>query len=214
VRPTPSSPITQFAHRQRTRLEELRLAAAEARIDPLLAAGSPAGPLVDLVGQRRIATIPVPNGGGLYCPAFSPDGRLIAVGTSGGDIALADARTRLVQRRWQAASGPVKYLTFTPNGRFIVSGARDGKASLWSVDSPSTTNAVIDIAHSQRDVSAVVLHDGIVTTYPGGPSLLWYINADNLLAHACDVAGRNLMQDERSQIMPNRLYQRTSPEQA
>jgi WD40 repeat protein/DNA-binding SARP family transcriptional activator len=40
-----------FAHRQRTRLEELRVSAVEARIDALLAAGSPAGPLVaDLEG--------------------------------------------------------------------------------------------------------------------------------------------------------------------
>ena len=40
-----------FAHRHRTRLEELRTAAVEARVDALLAAGSPAGQLVaDLEG--------------------------------------------------------------------------------------------------------------------------------------------------------------------
>jgi WD40 repeat protein len=169
--------------------------------------------LVDLVRQRRIAAIAVPTGGGLYSPTFSPDGRLVAVGTWGGDIAVADTRTGLVQRRWQAAPFPVKHVTFTPDGRFILSGA-DGKAAIWSVDTPSTTSAVIDIAHGPADVSVVVLRDGIATIYPGGPSLLWDINADNLLAHACAIAGRNLTKDEWRKIMPNRPYQRTCTDQA
>jgi WD40 repeat protein len=150
----------------------------------------------------------------VYSPAFSPDGRLVAVGTTSGDIVLADTHTGRVQRRWQAAPGAVKYLTFTPDGRFILSGAVDGKASLWSVDTPATANAVIDIAHSPTDISVVVLHDGIVTIQRGGPTLLWDINADKLLAQACAIAGRNLSQDEWTQLMPNRPYQRTCPEQA
>jgi WD40 repeat protein len=180
----------------------------------LALAGGDTVELVDLVAQRRVATIPVPNGGGVYSPAFSPDGRLVAVGTTSGDIVLADTHTGLVQRRWQAAPGAVKYLTFTPDGRFILSGAVDGKASLWSVDTPATANAVIDIAHSPTDISVVVLHDGIVTIQRGGPTLLWDINADKLLAQACAIAGRNLSQDEWTQLMPNRPYQRTCPEQA
>ncbi len=179
----------------------------------LAIAGTNAVELVDLVRQRRLATIPVPNGGGLYSPAFSPDGRLVAVGAWTGDIVVADTRTGLVKRRWQAAPFPVKHLTFTPDGRFILSGAH-GKAAIWSIDTPSTTNAVLDLAHGSQDVSVVVLRDGIVTIYPGGPSLLWDINADNLLAHACAIAGRNLTQDEWSQILPNRPYQRTCEQQA
>jgi len=105
-------------------------------------------------------------------------------------------------------------VTFTPDGRFIIAGASDDKATLWSVDTPSTTHAVIDIAHGPTDGSIVAADNGIVTLPAGGQALPWNINADNLLAHACAVAGRNLTKDELSQIVPDPPYERTCPDQA
>jgi WD40 repeat protein/DNA-binding SARP family transcriptional activator len=166
--------------------------------------------LVDLVGQRQVAMITVK---GADYPAFSPDGRLIAVASFTGELAVADTRTGLVRQSWLVAPGPIYSVTFTPDGRFLVSGAFDGKASFWSVDTPTTANAVIDVAHGDRIVSVVVLQNAVVTIDPKGPSLQWDINADNLLAHACAIAGRNLTDTEWKEIMPDRPYQRTCPDQ-
>gem|GEM_PF-3573885 len=63
--------------------------------------------------------------------AFSPDGRLLAVGMGTGLIRLFDSRTGEENARWPAHEGSLATLTFSPDGRLLASGAGDGSAKLW-----------------------------------------------------------------------------------
>ena len=64
--------------------------------------------LVDVGANRRVRSITVPGARALTRPAFSPDGRLVALGTFQGEIAIAEVRTGQLRRRWLAAAGPTR----------------------------------------------------------------------------------------------------------
>jgi WD40 repeat protein len=65
--------------------------------------------------------------------AFGPDGTL-AVGTIGGQIALFDARTRTLKRVIDTGPTGVESLAYSPDGRYVVSGAFYGPDPIrvWS----------------------------------------------------------------------------------
>lgn len=169
--------------------------------------------LVDLSTMRRAAAITITGGRGLLRPAFSPGGQSIAVGTNQGEIVLADARTGRLQARWPAAAGRVGSVAFTPDGRYIVSGQGDGKATVLSTDQEFAGGGVMDVAHGATKINVLALGDDrILTINPSRPSLIWSISPSALLARACAIVGRELTHDEWTALLPNRPYQRTCPE--
>ncbi len=69
---------------------------------------------------------------------FSPDGRLIAVGLEGEGLALFDARTlEQVGAPLSGTDGEVMSLAFSPDGRTLAAATREGRATVWDVESRS-----------------------------------------------------------------------------
>jgi WD40 repeat protein/tRNA A-37 threonylcarbamoyl transferase component Bud32 len=69
---------------------------------------------------------------------FSPDGRLVAVGLEGEGLALFDARTlEQVGAPLSGTDGEVMSLAFSPDGRTLAAATREGRATVWDVDSRS-----------------------------------------------------------------------------
>ena len=68
---------------------------------------------------------------------LSPDGNLIASGDSGRDIKVWEIGKNepLVTRRWMAHQSSVSTLSWSPDGRRLVSGALDGNMVVWNLDS-------------------------------------------------------------------------------
>ena len=65
--------------------------------------------------------------------AFSPDGRLIAVGLGNGTVALWDVATRQPAGAI-GTGGPTLYsVGFSGDGRVLATGASNGVVSLWNV---------------------------------------------------------------------------------
>jgi WD40 repeat protein len=103
----------------------------------------------------------------LECVAFSPDGRLVAVGGSVERIEGAFRTTAGVARLFEADTGKelltlqghkeaVKSLTFSPDGRLLATASGDGAVALWDV----TTG---------QEVRALKGHAGAVTAVAFSP---------------------------------------------
>ncbi len=67
--------------------------------------------------------------------AMAPDGRTVAVGYAPYNVILWDAEQQFVLNILEGHQNWVVSLAFTPDGRFLISGAGDSTARIWSVDS-------------------------------------------------------------------------------
>ena len=76
--------------------------------------------------------------------AFSPDGRILAVGTSAGQVEFIDVRTG--ERIGEPVSGQrdwVNSVAFAPDGRTLAAGSEDGSIAL--VGTAAWTDDVADL---------------------------------------------------------------------
>jgi len=87
--------------------------------------------LLDLRGEfpRRIRRLR--DLGPDHCGEFSPDGKLLAVGSWISDIRIHDGRTGEQLRTLRGHSGIVRCLAFSADGNTLVSGGTDGTVRLW-----------------------------------------------------------------------------------
>jgi WD40 repeat protein len=63
--------------------------------------------------------------------SFSPDGRTLATGTSGGTMIMWDVQSGKITRELPAHSAGVTSLSFSPNGRYVATASRDKTVCLW-----------------------------------------------------------------------------------
>jgi hypothetical protein len=106
--------------------------------------------LWDRVGgeRRKIAATPV------YCLAYSPDGRYLAMGTEGisdyratGEVRLWDKETGRDRVVLRGEMRRVCSVTFAPNGRMLAAASREG-VFLWDLAIPSQMRETIAVGPS------------------------------------------------------------------
>jgi WD40 repeat protein len=120
------------------------LSAAWSARTNLLATGGAQGQVIlwDMSGPRELARLP--QGDAARALAFSPDGRLLAVGLgdladveSGKNILLWDVPTRTLRGLFKGHGGRVESLEFTPSGEALVSTGEEDVARVWDVQTAS-----------------------------------------------------------------------------
>lgn len=93
----------------------------------------------DLATERSIGTLDVMA----TATAFSPDGRMLAVGTHGGAIQLVDVETWNVTTSIAAHETAVSQLAWRPDGKVFATGSVGGVIKVWSADAkPIVTIAI------------------------------------------------------------------------
>jgi WD40 repeat protein len=89
--------------------------------------------------------------------AFSSDGKLVAIGTSNGEIRLWYVETGKLLLTYKGHKGWVRCISFSPNNKILVSGGDDTTIRIWSVNSGDNLNILR--GHTNRIESVVFTND-------------------------------------------------------
>jgi WD40 repeat protein len=89
--------------------------------------------LDDLISHDRLQMFPWRIEGYATAARFSPNGKVLAFGTSVGQIILVDVETGGDLRLFEGFNGPVESLAFSPDGKTLIS-AGDGSVVLWNAN--------------------------------------------------------------------------------
>jgi WD40 repeat protein len=188
------------------------------RLAALSVHGSSVGiQVIDLATGELVATPDFPDVAGerigLAPVVFSPDGRWLAAASWGGRVVVWDTRSWRLHNSWQvASSSSVDSLAFTPDSQFLIAG-EEGAASIRPVDKGGGSGVTLDVDPLRPEASVSVgARDAgrtIVTFTAGTGVHTWNVEQARLVEHACTVANRNLTEEEWTQVLPDRPYERT-----
>ena len=84
-------------------------------------------------GSREGRIFRVPGSSGFYAVAFSPDGKILALGADNGAIRLLDVETLTPTATLSGHTDIVYALRFHPDGSRLVSGSNDATVRIWDV---------------------------------------------------------------------------------
>ncbi|MDZ5619315.1 BTAD domain-containing putative transcriptional regulator [Nocardioides sp. HM23] len=150
-----------------------------------------------------------------YASVASPDGSTVAVASSTGEIVTIDVASG-EQRRSTGLGAAVFWLNYSDDGEMLVSGAEDGGVSLWD----STTLELLGTVYPPRRGDAVPAaaqfigdsHDVAIASYDGRV-YTWETDLDRALDFACQMAGRDLTEEEWEEVLPAQPYQSVCPDE-
>ena len=143
--------------------------------------------------------------------AFSPDSRVLAVGTENGQALFWSARHgTATAAALHVASASIAAMSFSPNGRQLAVSSTDESTTLWNLgsrkqvgDSFPSRPLVITVPVFERNGQLLIEYLADAAQWP--------TNVGAWERYACQVAGRNLTQTEWRDILPNRSYIRVCP---
>ena len=140
--------------------------------------------------------------------AFSVDSQLLAVGTNDGQVVMLDARTGAPAGHPIHATGTIFQIAFSPDGRLVGLDSGDRTASLWDLGSRQRVGTF------PSDLTTPVLQflpNGQAVIVYEGHAAEWPLDLQSWERYACQVAGRDLTQDDWNQLLPGRPYEQVCP---
>jgi WD40 repeat protein len=87
--------------------------------------------LWDVGTGKGLLDLPCGTGNGVV--AYSPDGKILAWGSSAGEVLLWETASKQWRRKFAGHSAFVHALAFSPDGKLLVSGSMDTTALVWDV---------------------------------------------------------------------------------
>jgi DNA-binding SARP family transcriptional activator/WD40 repeat protein len=150
-----------------------------------------------------------------YASAASADGSTVAAAGKTGEIVTIDVSTG-EQRRSAGLGAEVLWLDYSDDGELLVSGAGDGGVSLWDATTLDLLGTVYP-PHQGDPVPAGAQfigdsHDVAIASYDG-TVYRWETDLDRAIDFACQMAGRNLTDEEWDEFLPAQPYQSVCPDE-
>ena len=144
----------------------------------------------------------------------SPDGSTVAVAGDTGQIVTIDVSTGDEQRS-TGLGAVMLWLEYSDDGELLVSGAEDGGVSLWDASTLDLLGTVFP-PHLGEPVPAGAQfigdsHDVAIASYDG-KVYRWDTDVERAIDFACQMAGRNLTEEEWEQYLPAQPYQSVCPD--
>ena len=174
--------------------------------------GSDRWALVDLQAGEVVGEGSLGLGNGIWA-AYSPDGRHVAAGGHGGEVAIIETATRrLVREPIRAHTEIVPWVSFSPDGSQLVSGGFDGTVVVWDVETASIVGRVS--TGGGFGSVPVFTPDGTILIPPWSvdPAVyMWDPSTQRALAFACRAAGRDLTREEWTEHFGDLPYRETCP---
>lgn len=132
--------------------------------------------LLELSTGKSVSPSPKFECSGIWSLAMSPDGRFLAVGAGWeGSLSIWDAKDMKELRMIAAHKGRTGALTFSSDGKTIVSGCQDGLVRLWDTE---TGKLLHSLKGHTKDVRSVAIRpDGkqVASGSNDGTVRLWDI---------------------------------------
>jgi WD40 repeat protein len=148
-----------------------------------------------------------------HMTALAPlrDSRALLVGDEDGVVRLWDARTgKRLGAPTSAAAGAIMQIVVSPEGRRFAAADFVGSAKLWDVATRKQVGDEFPVSDGIVPALAFAPGGRLVITEPGS-STVWPTDRPTLQRFACQVAGRNLTNDEWSDLLPARPYRQLCP---
>lgn len=116
---------------------------------------------------------------------FSPNGKLLAVGSDDKTIKLWDIASGKVIQTLTGHSNLVKSVVFSPDGKIVASGSNDNTIKLWNVATGKEIRTFT--GHTSFVTSLAFSNDGKVLASGSADKTikLWRLNLDDVLARGC-----------------------------
>jgi WD40 repeat protein len=96
--------------------------------------------------------------------AYSPDSRILAIGSERGRLSLIDVsdprQPRLIFAQPAAHAGVLYALSFAPSGQLLASGGEDGKIRLWTIDADRVQPVLTALNAYTQPVTTLAFTDG------------------------------------------------------
>jgi WD40 repeat protein len=119
----------------------------------------------------------------VYSVAFSPDGKWLALGSGDHTVRIWDLETGSrelssltgpASRCWAKHTGWVRSVTFSPDGRYVLSGSDDGTVRIWDLKTGQTV-ATLQTSVGSRIFCIVVSPKGdmIIAGMSKGTIYIW-----------------------------------------
>jgi WD40 repeat protein len=162
--------------------------------------------------------------------AFSPDGSVLASGSRDGTFSLWDTETgELIRSIRTGQFSSVLSVAWSPGGGLLATGM-EYHARLWDPNTglpigqpfagilanpvlktfPSGQTSTLNVRPYARIFHVDFSADGKTLAGSGGGGLyLWDMDVESWMQAACDIAGRNLSQQEWRLFLPEQEYKKT-----
>jgi DNA-binding SARP family transcriptional activator/WD40 repeat protein len=161
-------------------------------------------------GLDKLRTVDLGEGGDVFDLSFSPDGRYLAAGRTGGQLAVLDTAT------WEPVSepasihgGPIIDVEWLPDSNTVVTSGKEEMVSLYDVERDLVRGRPFPASEKPGDGYTFLLPfptEEVVVVNEGGPGHVFPLDPARWLAQACTVAGRDLTHAEWARYLPDQPY--------